>query len=147
MAELLEMTGAALEPSEPFAVVQEDVDRFAAISGDAQWIHVDPARAVTGPFGGTIVHGYLLLSLLGGYWTRTLRVADAAEGLNYGLDRVRFIAPVRVGAVLEIRGVIVRAKELEAPRRGIRLHADLEIRDCAADHPCVVARTIVQYAR
>src|ERR1700733_13988129 len=82
-------------------ITQEQVDRFAEVTGDKQWIHVDAVRAAAGPYGGTIAHGYLTLALLPSLMRQLFVVSDAGRGANYGLERVRFTNPVRVGA--EIR--------------------------------------------
>ena len=79
-------------------ITQEQVNAFADATGDHQWIHIDVDRAAAGPFGGTIVHGYLTVSLLPIFMTEIFRVENLTMGINYGLDRVRFPAPVPVGS-------------------------------------------------
>ncbi|MBO1415146.1 MaoC family dehydratase [Streptomyces sp. FH025] len=104
-ANLAEFTGAIGEHlgySEWLDVTQENVDRFAAATGDLQWIHVDPERAATGPYGGTIAHGYMTLGLLPAMMRAIFEIRDVTMGVNFGLDKVRFPHPIRVGA--RVRG-------------------------------------------
>lgn len=147
IGEMSSLVGAELASEVPVTVAQADIDAFAAASGDGQWIHVDPDRAAEGPFGGTIVHGYLMLSLLGGFWTRMLDVTDATEGLNYGLDRVRFLRPVPVDSEVSMHARIREVRALREPRVGARVYADVELRLRDEERPAVVAATILQYSR
>ncbi len=147
IGEMPSLAGAELASEVPVTVTQADIDAFAAASGDGQWIHVDPDRAAEGPFGGTIVHGYLMLSLLGGFWTRMLEVTDATEGLNYGLDRVRFLRPVPVDSEVSMHARIREVQSLGEPRVGARVYADVELRLRGEEGPAVVAATILQYSR
>ena len=94
-------------------VEQRNIDLFAEATGDHQWIHVDPEAASAGPFGGTIAHGYLSLSMLPMLMSEVLSVEGARMGVNYGIERVRFTAPVPTGS--EVR---LHAKLLSAERRG-----------------------------
>jgi hypothetical protein len=89
------LTGRDLGASEWLAITQERVDRFADATGDHQWIHVDPERAKAGPFGTTIAHGYLTLSLVIPLWTELLAIEGIRMAVNYGLNKVRFPAPSR----------------------------------------------------
>jgi len=118
---------------------QERINLFADATDDHQWIHVDPDMAAQGPFGGTIAHGYLSLSLLPGLMSEVLTVADARMGINYGIDRVRFTAPVPVGS--QVR---VKAKLLSAERRGegvlYKLGVEVEIKD--AEKPALVGEVL-----
>ena len=97
-AELLAAVGAELGHSGWLVVDQQRIDRFAAATDDHQWIHVDPARAADGPFGATVAHGFLTLSLLARFTAETYRVDGARAEINCGTDRVRFLHPVRVGS-------------------------------------------------
>ena len=118
---------------------QERINRFAEATGDHQWIHVDPEMAAQGPFGGTIAHGYLSLALLPGLLPDVLRVEGARMGINYGMDRVRFTAPVPVGS--QVRA---NAKLLSAERRGegvlYKLGVEVEIKD--AEKPALVGEVL-----
>jgi acyl dehydratase len=118
---------------------QERINQFAEATGDHQWIHVDPEMAAQGPFGGTIAHGYLSLSLLPGLLPEVLTVEGARMGINYGIDRVRFTAPVPVGS--QVR---VKAKLLSAERRGegvlYKLGVEVEIK--GGDKPALVGEVL-----
>ena len=118
---------------------QERINRFAEATGDHQWIHVDPEMAAQGPFGGTIAHGYLSLSLLPGLLPEVLIVEGARMGINYGIDRVRFTAPVPVNS--QVR---VKARLLSAQRRGegvlYKLGVEVEIKD--APKPALVGEVL-----
>jgi acyl dehydratase len=111
-------------------VEQDHVNQFAEATGDHQWIHVDPEMAKQGPFGTTIAHGYLSLSLLPMLLSQVMSVSDARMGVNYGTDKVRFISPVPVGS-----RVRVKAKLLEGNRKGdgvlYKVGVELEIEDQA----------------
>jgi acyl dehydratase len=94
-------------------ITQEQVNTFAEATGDHQWIHVDPERAATGPFGGPVAHGYLTLSMLPMLLSEVVSVSDAVMGVNYGTEKIRFTSPVPVGS-----RVRVHAKLLKTQRRG-----------------------------
>jgi acyl dehydratase len=120
-------------------IEQRSIDLFAEATGDHQWIHVDPAAAAAGPFGGTIAHGYLLLSMLPMLMSEVLSVAGARMGVNYGIERVRFTAPVPTGS--EVR---LHAKLLSAERRGegvlYRVGVQIEIR--GSEKPALVGEVL-----
>ena len=99
-AELQALVGQAVASSDWITVTQERINQFAQATGDHQWIHVDPARAAAGPFGTPIAHGFLTLSLLPEMGASAMQVLDTKMGVNYGLNRVRFPAPVPVGSRL-----------------------------------------------
>ncbi len=100
LSQLQGLVGTVLGVSEWFAVDQARIDQFAAVTGDDQWIHVDPVRAAGGPFGTTIAHGHLTLSLLPVMVRTAFKLGDVRMTVNYGLNRVRFPAPVPVGSRL-----------------------------------------------
>ncbi len=100
LAELPALVGKVLGSSEWLTIDQARIDQFAAVTGDDQWIHVDPLRAAAGPFGTTVAHGHLTLSLLPVMVRTAFEIADVRMTLNYGLNRVRFPAPVPVGSRL-----------------------------------------------
>src|ERR1700747_3752260 len=97
-ADLLGLVGRPLGSTEWMAITQKQVDWFADATGDRQWIHTEPARAVNGPFKGTIAHGYLTLSLAPVVLGQVLQIRQLTAALNYGLNKVRFPAPVPVGS-------------------------------------------------
>ena len=121
------------------AIEQRSIELFAEATGDHQWIHVDAEMAAQGPFGGTIAHGYLSLSMLPMLMSEVLSVEGARMGINYGIDRVRFTAPVPSGS--EVR---LHAKVLSGERRGegvlYRVGLEIEIRD--ADKPALVGEVL-----
>jgi acyl dehydratase len=106
IAELERAAGRDLGTSSWHEVDQEQVNVFAEATGDRQWIHVDPKAAASGPFGGTIAHGYLTLSLVPVLISEVLEISDSSLGVNYGIERVRFTAPVRVGSRIRLRAVL-----------------------------------------
>lgn len=120
-------------------VEQSHVNQFAEATGDHQWIHVDPEMAKQGPFGTTIAHGYLSLSLLPMLLSQVMSVTDARMGVNYGTDKVRFISPVPVGS-----RVRVKAKLLEGNRKGdgvlYKVGVELEIE--GQDKPAMVGEVL-----
>ena len=120
-------------------VEQRSIDLFAEATGDHQWIHVDPEAAAAGPFGGTIAHGYLSLSMLPMLMSEVLSVEGARMGVNYGIERVRFTAPVPTGS--EVR---LHAKLLSGERRGegvlYRVGVQVEIR--GSEKPALVGEVL-----
>lgn len=123
---------------------QERIDRFADATDDHQYIHVDPARAAAeAPFGGTIAHGYLTLSLLPRIFSEAFDLAPKVTGINYGLDRVRFITPVRSGS--RIRGrVVLNALEQEGRDR-IKVTFVVTVEIEGVDKPACIATAIALY--
>lgn len=145
VAELSSVAGRVFGPGPWLEVTQERVDLFAQATGDDQWIHVDPARAAEGPFGGTVAHGYLSLSLLPVLTRDLWQWVGASMVVNYGLDKLRFPAPVRVGARVRLA---VKVDEVEErPDGSFLLHntATLEIE--GSDRPGVVASTLALVRR
>src|SRR5437763_3376189 len=100
--DILAAIGKPLGQSDWLEITQQRIDRFADATDDHQWIHVDPVRAAQGPFGATIAHGYLTLSLMAHFLPQIVQVRGMRMGVNYGCDKVRFPAPVKVGA--RVRG-------------------------------------------
>ncbi len=98
--ELAAAVGASFGHSEPWTIAQSDIDQFAALSGDHQWLHVDVEAAKTGPYGSTIAHGFYLLAVSGRYFPELVQLPSTATIINYGSDRTRFLAPVPVGSRL-----------------------------------------------
>ena|SRR5437867_3349685 len=108
--EAMALVGQSLGETEWLTVTQEMVDDFARITGDRQWIHVDPERAREGPFGACIAHGNLTLSIAGGGFFHELVRTSAKAGVNYGMGKVRFPAPVRVGCRIRGRATLQRSR-------------------------------------
>jgi acyl dehydratase len=139
MSELAEAVGASFGPTEPFVVEQLRINGFADATEDHQWIHTDPARAADGPFGAPIAHGYLTLSLIP-YFARQLYSLDfAAARLNYGLNKVRFPAPVAVGTALEATATVV---ELRDEAGGGLLTMRFVVAAAGAPKPACIAETL-----
>ena len=114
IGELRELIGSELGPSEWVEVTQEDIDKFAEVSRDFQWIHTDPERAEReSPFGTTVAHGNLTLSLIDGLRSQLIEQDGVAMGVNYGWNKVRFPAPVPAGARVRARAEVVSVDELE----------------------------------
>jgi acyl dehydratase len=142
MATAGEFVGRELGASDWVAVDQDRIDRFAACTGDRQWIHVDVERARReSPFGGPIAHGYLSLSLVAAMVMELGVIPpDAATGLNYGLDKVRFIAPVKAGTRVRTRASLLAAEPQSGSRMLLKLQCTLEIEGEAK--PALVAETL-----
>lgn len=122
-----------------FTVSQERIDQFADATADHQWIHVDPVRAAAGPFGAAVAHGFLTLSLVPALTDGLLVVPGAAMVVNYGLDKVRFVSPVRAGSRVRATTTVVAVEPTAA---GTRVLSDVVVDLEGADKPAVVARTI-----
>jgi acyl dehydratase len=141
--ELLGAVGKPLGASDWLTIEQRRIDDFANATGDHQWIHVDPERARSGPFGATIAHGYLTLSLVNAFLPRLLEVRGTSMGVNYGCDRVRFPAPVRVGSRVRGVGEIVAAEELKGGAVQVTVRVTVEIE--GGDRPACVVDTISRF--
>ena len=134
--------GSQLGPTDWLHIEQDRVNVFADATDDHQWIHVDPERAAGGPFGGTIAHGLLTLSLLPQFSQQLYRVDGIALAVNYGYDKVRFITPVKVGVKIRARGEISAIKRLEGAVQATTT-ITVEIEDSAK--PAAVVESIVRY--
>ncbi|MFF5446607.1 MaoC family dehydratase [Streptomyces sp. NPDC012888] len=140
--ELRAGTGEPLGPSGWLEVDQKRIDLFADATGDHQWIHVDPERAASGPFGSTIAHGYLTLSLLPSLLPQLMRVEGMRMGVNYGVDKVRFPAPVPVGSRLRATAVITEVTEAG---EGVQVAATVTVEREGGEKPVCVAQTLSRY--
>jgi acyl dehydratase len=143
VADLAAIKGEQIGDSEWVDVEQDAVNLFADATGDHQWIHVDPERAKQGPFGGPIAHGFMTLSLLPQMWGQMYTVDGVKMGVNYGLNKVRFPAPVPVGARVRARSTVVEVEDLGSGTTQITLSTTVEI-DGAAKPACV-AESVVRY--
>ena len=141
MAGLRESVGRHLGYTEWQEMTQDRVDKFADATDDHQFIHVDPERAKATPFGGTIAHGYLTLSLVAPIMQQLLRVSDSKMGVNYGLDRVRFPAPLPVGA--QFRGSAELVDVTDVPG-GLQAKARITIEVQGIEKPALVAECLVR---
>jgi acyl dehydratase len=134
--------GTQLGHTEWQQITQEQVNGFAEVTGDHQWIHVDVERAKSSPFHGTIAHGFLTLSLVAEVTQQLLTVTDATTGINYGLDRVRFPAPMPVGS--SWRGGVELASASEIPG-GVQVKAIVTIEVQGGTKPVCVAESLVRW--
>jgi len=140
MSEVPDAVGTQLGPSPWLVMKQDRIDAFAEATGDHQWIHVDAERAATGPFGGTIAHGYLTLAMVPQLLSEILNVTGRSSGVNYGMEKVRFVNPVREGARIRMRGSILGA----APRSGgMQYRLELVIELEGAEKPAMVGEFLV----
>ncbi|HSC73022.1 MAG TPA: MaoC family dehydratase, partial [Gaiellaceae bacterium] len=110
LAELEESAGRELGTSDWHEITQEQINRFAEATGDHQWIHVDPDAAADGPFGTTVAHGYLTLSMLPMLLSEVVSVSDAVMGVNYGTEKIRFTSPVPSGSRVRLHATLVGAE-------------------------------------
>jgi len=138
--ELLAAVGRTLGTTDWLEITQERIDLFADATGDHQWIHVDPERARSGPFGMTIAHGYLTLSLVNLFLPQLLEVRGISMGVNYGADKVRFPAPVPVGSRIRGSGQLVEAESAKGGAVQAKVRVTVEIE--GKDRPGCVADTI-----
>ncbi|MFB7866464.1 MaoC family dehydratase [Streptomyces sp. NPDC056069] len=140
--ELRAGVGEQLGHSEWLEIEQKRIDQFAEATGDHQWIHVDPERAATGPFGKTIAHGYLTLSLLPTFVPQVLRVEGMKMGINYGTNKVRFPSPVPVGSRLRATAVLTEVTEAGG---GVQVTATVTVEREGGDKPVCVAESASRY--
>jgi acyl dehydratase len=141
LADLQSRVGEPLGTSDWIEIDQRRIDLFADATGDHQWIHVDPARAAAGPFGTTIAHGFLTLSLLPEMFAGAFAVADTRMGVNYGLNRVRFTAPVPVGSRLRGRFKLLAYEQIAG---GAQLTVEVTIERDGADKPVCIAESLTR---
>lgn len=141
-AALLAAVGQHLGYSQWLEIDQQRINLFADATGDHQWIHVDPERAAQGPFGTTIAHGYLTLSLANLFLPEILEVHNVSMGVNYGCEKVRFPAPVPVGSRVRGGGELISAEEVKGGVQAVvRMTIDIE----GGDRPACVIDTISRF--
>ncbi|MER5718263.1 MaoC family dehydratase [Streptomyces sp. NPDC002132] len=140
--ELKKLAGGDLGTSEWIEVTQERVDTFADATGDHQWIHVDPERAKDGPFGAPIAHGYLTLSLFIPLFTELLDVQGVTTKVNYGLNKVRFPAPVKVGSRIRLAGKLAEVEEVPG---GVQITVDGTIEIEGGAKPAAVLQSLSRF--
>ena len=140
--EFVAAEGAKLGPTDWLEVTQDRVNLFADATDDHQWIHVDPERAANGPFGGTIAHGLLTLSLLPHFTHQLYTVDNIAMAINYGYNKVRFITPVRVGAKIRARAQIAKVDQLDG---AVQATVTVTVEIDGSDKPAAVAESIVRF--
>jgi acyl dehydratase len=141
-AALLEAVGTELGPTEWLTISQSRIDQFAEATEDRQWIHVDVDRAKTGPFGGTIAHGYLTLSLCAHFLSQLAEVHGISMGINYGIDKARFIAPVPAGSRVRATGALIDVTEVTGGVQAVvRITVEIE----GGTKPAAVVDTVSRY--
>ncbi len=144
MSALTELIGKELGPTEWFEVDQARIDEFARATDDPQWIHTDPVRAAEGPFGTTIAHGFLTLSLLVPLMSRTLQLSGYRMGINYGVNKVRIPAPVPAGSRIRATFTVQSVDEVPGGEQGVIL-ATVERE--GGDKPVCVAELVTRMIR
>ncbi|MFF7945283.1 MaoC family dehydratase [Streptomyces griseorubiginosus] len=140
--ELKKLAGSDLGTSEWIEVTQERIDTFADATGDHQWIHVDPERAKDGPFGAPIAHGYLTLSLFIPLFTELLDVQGVTTKVNYGLNKVRFPSPVKVGSRIRL---VAKLTEVEEVPGGVQITVDGAIEIEGGAKPAAVLQSLSRF--
>ncbi|MFF4272066.1 MaoC family dehydratase [Streptomyces sp. NPDC001536] len=140
--ELKKLAGSDLGTSEWIEVTQERINTFADATGDHQWIHVDPEKAAEGPFGAPIAHGYLTLSLFIPLFTELLDVQGVTTKVNYGLNKVRFPSPVKVGSRIRLAGKLA---EVEDVAGGVQITVDGTIEIEGGAKPAAVLQSLSRF--
>lgn len=141
-AALLAAVGENFEPTEWVTIEQDRIDLFAKATDDHQWIHVDPERAKDGPFGGTIAHGYLTMSLVNRFLPELVEVRSVSMGVNVGTDNLRFLSPVRAGSRIRGKGELVKAEEAKGGVQAVvRVTVEIE----GVEKPACVVDTISRF--
>jgi acyl dehydratase len=142
VADLRALQGTELGPTDWVAIPQETIDAFAQVTGDHQWIHVDPERAAASPMGSTIAHGLLTLSLAPAFMEALIAFDGFAHALNYGYDKVRFPGPVPVGSRVRMRAQVVEVVDVAG---GAQVTTTQTIEREGADKPVCVAQSVGRF--
>lgn len=142
LSELAACTGQEVAVSDWITITQQQVNLFAEATGDHQWIHVDPEKARAGPFGGPIAHGFLTLSLLPRFFESSFEITGSRMGVNYGLNKVRFTAPVPVGSRLRARMKLLSAEPIEPA--GMQMIWEVTVECEGQAKPVCIAESIVR---
>ena len=140
LAELPAHVGQEVAVSEWLTVTQEQINLFALATGDHQWIHVDVDKANAGPFGAPIAHGFLTLSLIPKFFETAIRIENARMGVNYGLNRVRFTAPVPVGSRLRAHLKLLECKPIES--HGYQMTWEVTVEREGSERPVCIAESL-----
>jgi acyl dehydratase len=139
---LLTMSGKDLGTTDYREITQQQINLFADATDDQQWIHTDPERAAAGPFGAPIAHGFLTLSLIIPFWGELFDVEGVTTKVNYGLDKVRFTSPVKVGSKVRMNGSIAEVTEVKGGAQ-IKVNATIDIE--GQERPAVVAEFLARF--
>jgi acyl dehydratase len=141
--EIKALEGRDLGHSDWLEITQDRVNAFADATGDHQWIHVDVERAAAGPFGGPIAHGYFTLSLVIPLFTELLEITGTTMSVNYGLEKVRFPSPVRVGSKIRLAAVVTEVTEVAG--NGVQMVLDFTVEIDGGTKPACVARPVYRH--
>ena len=141
--ELKALAGADLGHTDWLEITQDRVNAFADATSDHQWIHVDTEKAAAGPFGGTIAHGYLTLSLVVHLMSELLEVRGVSMGINYGLNKVRFPAPVPVGSEVRLAAQVGAVED--AGVNAVQAVVDVTVELAGSEKPACAAQTVFRY--
>ena len=143
LSDLAALVGQEVVVSDWITITQEQVNQFAQATGDHQWIHVDVEKAKAGPFGGPIAHGYLTLSLLPQFFISSLKIEETRMGVNYGLNKVRFPAPVPVGSRLRGRMKLLKCEPID--QGGVQMTWETTVEREGGAKPVCVAESMARY--
>ena len=143
LSELTALVGQEVTVSDWITITQERVNQFAQATGDHQWIQVDVEKAKAGPFGGPIAHGYLTLSLLPQFFISSLKIEETRMGVNYGLNKVRFPAPVPVGSRLRGRMKLIKCEPID--QGGVQMTWETTVEREGGTKPVCVAESMARY--
>ncbi len=142
IADLAACVGQEVAVSDWLTVTQQQVNLFADATGDHQWIHVDPEKAATGPFGGPIAHGFLTLSLIPKFFESSFEIVGSRMGVNYGLNKVRFTSPVPVGSLLRARMKLLASEPID--NDGVQMTWEVTVEREGSGKPVCVAESLVR---
>ena len=143
IAELAQLTGQEVAVSDWTTITQQQINLIADATGDHQWIHTDPVKAAAGPFGATIAHGFLTLSLIPKFFGQAFTIVGTRMGVNYGLNKVRFTAPVPVGSRLRGRMKLIASEPID--NDGMQMTWEVLIEREGASKPVCVAESMVRH--
>jgi acyl dehydratase len=143
LTELSAQVGQVVGSSEWITITQAQIQQFADATGDQQWIHTDPQRAQAGPFGATIAHGFLTLSLLPQFFEQTIAVKSASLAVNYGLNKVRFLAPVPVNSRLRAHFKLIKSDPIEG--NGMQMLWEMSVEREGQGKPVCVAESLLRH--
>ena len=142
LADIAAQLGQEVAVSDWITITQEQVNQFAEATGDHQWIHVDVEKAKAGPFGGPIAHGFLTLSLLPRFFENSMHIVESRMGVNYGLNKVRFVSPVPVGSRLRARMKLLACDAIDS--NGMQMTWEVTVEREGASKPVCIAESIAR---
>ncbi len=143
LSELSGLAGQEVAVSDWITITQEQVNLFAQATGDHQWIHVDVEKAKTGPFGGPIAHGFLTLALIPRFFQSSMTIVETRMSVNYGLNKVRFMAPVPVGSRLRARMKLLKSEAID--QNGVQMNWEVAIEREGSSKPVCVAESVARH--